>query len=394
MMSNDNSVCIGLVGGGYAGQLHCMGYRRVAGVSVTLRAVADVDLKKAQDVKERFGFQKAVADFQELLDDPEIDVVDICTPPFLHVEMITRALRANKHVICEKPLSGYFGEDADESPIGTHVPKKRMYERVLSSLDGLAREIDQGPARFFYAENFLYAPALRRIAELVRRKRSRILFMHAIIAVKGSSSPVAGEWRAAGGGALARNGVHPLAALLWLKRIEAETRGEKVSVASVLADTGTTTAGLNEHQHRHIAAYPVDVEDNAVVVLTFSDGTKASVVASDTALGGSRNQLRVYSNDSAFECNLTPTDTLGTYFLDEEGIEDLELAEMLPTKIGWNRAFVSDDIVRGYVDELQQFCEAIVSGNETHSDFELAHLTTKVIYAAYQSAEEGRRIDL
>ena len=187
VMSNDNSVCIGLVGGGYAGQLHCIGYRRVAGVSVTLRAIADVDLKKAQDIKERFGIQKAVADFQELLDDPEIDVVDICTPPFLHVEMITRALRANKHVICEKPLSGYFGEDADESPIGTHVPKKRMYERVLSSLDGLAHEIGQGSARFFYAENFLYAPALRRIAELVRRKRSRILFMHAIIAVKGSS---------------------------------------------------------------------------------------------------------------------------------------------------------------------------------------------------------------
>ncbi|MCK5806694.1 MAG: gfo/Idh/MocA family oxidoreductase, partial [Lentisphaeria bacterium] len=71
-----------------------------------------------------------------------------------------------------------------------------------------------------------------------------------------------------------------------------------------------------------------------------------------------------------------------------------DLAEMLPTKIGWNWAFVSDDIVRGYVDELQQFCEAIVSGNETHSDFDLAHLTTKVIYAAYQSAEEGRRINL
>ncbi|MBN1856892.1 MAG: Gfo/Idh/MocA family oxidoreductase, partial [Dehalococcoidia bacterium] len=100
MKSNDNSVCIGLAGAGYAGQLHCLGYRRVAGVSVTLRAVADVDLKKAQDVKERFGFQEAVADFQELLDNPEIDVVDICTPPFLHVEMITRALRANKHVIC------------------------------------------------------------------------------------------------------------------------------------------------------------------------------------------------------------------------------------------------------------------------------------------------------
>jgi predicted dehydrogenase len=353
-----------------------------------------VDTGRAEAVRSAFGFSGVVSEFDALLADPEIDVIDICAPPFLHVDMVAAAMKAGKHVICEKPLSGYFGKPGDPEPVGRNVPRKVMYEHVVSALNGLAEVVQQSSSRFFYAENHLYAPPVRRIADIIARKKSRILFMKANIALKGSSSAVAGEWRATGGGSLARNGVHPLAALLWLKRVDAEARGESITAASVLADTGTTTTILNEHEHRHISARPVDVEDNALVVVTFSDGTKASVFASDTALGGTRNNYQVYCNDAAFECNLTPTDMLSTYFLDEDGIEDLDLAEMLPTRIGWNRAFVSDDVVRGYSDELQQFCNAIVSGSETPSDFAIAALTTKVIYAAYLSAEEGRRVEL
>lgn len=57
-------------------------------------------------------------DFDDLLNDPDIDVIDICTPPYVHEEMIEKALAAGKHVICEKPISGYFGCDDDETPIG------------------------------------------------------------------------------------------------------------------------------------------------------------------------------------------------------------------------------------------------------------------------------------
>lgn len=394
MKGNNGGICVGLVGAGYAAHLHGAGYRRVSGVDLRLKTVCDVDTGRAEAVRSAFGFSGIVSEFDALLADPEIGVIDICAPPFLHVDMVSKALRAGKHVICEKPLSGYFGTGDDPEPVGRHVPRSVMYKHVVSELDGLAEEVRRSSSRFFYAENHLYAPPICRIAEIIAKKKSRILFMKATIALKGSSSPVAGEWRATGGGSLARNGVHPLAALLWLKRVDAEARGEEITVSSVLADTGTTTAILNEHEHRHISARPVDVEDNAMVVLTFSDGTKASVFASDTALGGTRNNYQVYCNDAALECNLTPTDMLSTYFLDEDGIEDLVLAEMLPTKIGWNRAFVSDDVVRGYSDELQQFCGAIVSGSGTHSDFALAALTTQIIYAAYLSAEEGRRVEL
>ena len=57
-------------------------------------------------------------------------------------------------------------------------------------------------------------------------------------------------------------------------------------------------------------------------------------------------------------CNITPTDLRNTYFLDEDGREDEPISEMLPKKLGWNKAFVSDEIIRGYVGELQDLMEA------------------------------------
>ena len=156
---------------------------------------------------------------------------------------------------------------------------------------------------------------------------------------------------------------------------------------------GVTTACLSEHEHRHIAARPEDVEDYAAVTVTFSDGTKCLTIASDTVLGGTKNYIEVYSNDSSLMCNITPTDILNTYFLDEEGLDDVYISEMLPAKLGWNKAFVSDEIIRGYMGELQDFMETIAYDKTPSSEFALAYETTKIMYAAYQSAEDGRRID-
>ena len=157
---------------------------------------------------------------------------------------------------------------------------------------------------------------------------------------------------------------------------------------------GVTTACLTEYEHRHISARPEDVEDYAAVTVTFSDGTKCLTIASDTVLGGSKNYIEVYSNDSTLMCNITPTDILNTYFLDEEGLEDVYLAEMLPAKLGWNKSFVSDEVIRGYMGEMQDFMEAVAFDRVPASGFDIAYETTKIMYAAYLSAEEGRRVDL
>ena len=391
-MRENKIVTVGTIGAGYAARLHGNGYAKVGGVTVRLKTICDLNLELACSVKEAYGYEQAISDYDAMLADPEIDVIDIVTPPFLHCSMAIKALQAGKHVICEKPLTGYFGAPGEEN-VGK-TAKSLMFKKVMEEMDQLKKVVDSTDKKFMYAENFVYATPVQKAAELIRAKQSKVLFMKGEESLKGSSSPVAGKWSKTGGGSLVRIGTHPLSGMLWLKQQEAAARGETITVKSVSADMGVTTACLTEQEHRHITARPEDVEDYAAVTVTFSDGTKCLTIASDTVLGGSKNYIEVFSNDSALVCNITPPDILQTYFLDEEGIEDVTISEMLPSKLGWNKAFVSDEVIRGYMGELQDFMEAIAYDRAPASDFDLAYETTKIMYAAYQSAEEGRRIDL
>ena len=392
MNNETKTVVVGTLGAGYAARLHGNGYKKVSGVRVRLKTICDLNTDLARQVQEEFGYEQITADFQEMLADPEIDVIDIVTPPFVHIPMAIQAMRAGKHVICEKPLTGYFGKKGEEN-VGKTTPKAFMYQEVLRSMDELKAVVEETGKKFMYAENFVYATPIQRSAQLVRAKKSKILFLQGFVGLKGSSSPVAGLGNKTGGGQLVRNGTHPLSGMLWLKQQEAQARGETITVKSVSADVGTTTACLTEHEHRHISARPQDVEDYAAVTVTFSDGTKCLTIASDTVLGGTQNTVDVFCNDSALRCQITPPDLLNTYFLDEDGLEDVVLGEMLPSKLGWNGAFVSDEVIRGYMGELQDFMEAVAYDREPASGFDLAYETAKIMYAAYQSAEEGRRID-
>lgn len=391
-MIRKKKVVVGTIGAGYAAALHGNGYKKVSGVEVILKTICDLNTQLANKIRDEFGYSHVEADFQAVLADPEIDVIDIVLPPFLHVPVAVEALKAGKHVICEKPLTGYFGPRGQEN-VGKTVPKAEMYKSCVTEMDKLAKVIAQTDRKFMYAENFVYATPVQKAAEIIRAKQTKILFMKGEEGLKGSSSPVAGFWNKTGGGTLIRTGTHPLSGMLWLKNQEAQIRGEKITISSVNCDVGVTTAVLTDEEHKHISARPQDVEDYGVISITFSDGTKALCIASDTVLGGTKNYIEIYGNNTALNCNITPTDLLNTYFLDEEGLENVNISEMLPAKLGWNKAFVSDEIIRGYMGELQDFMECVIENRAPLSDFQLAYDTTKVLYAAYQSAEEGRKIE-
>lgn len=391
-MKPKKTVTIGTLGAGYAAHLHGNGYEKIHGIDVRLKTVADIKLNLAENVKERYGYEQITADYHDILNDPEIDIVDIVLPPFLHTKVAIEAMKAGKNVICEKPLTGYFGTKGQQN-VGKTVPKAEMYKKCLEDMDALKAVVEETGKKFMYAENFVYATPVQKAAEIVRAKKTKLLYMRGEESLKGSSSALAGKWSGTGGGTLIRTGTHPLGGILFLKQEEAKARGEKITLKSVLCDVGQATACLTEKEHEFISARPEDVEDYSVVSLTFSDGTKAVILASDTVLGGTRNYIEVYGNNTALQCNITPTDLLNTYFLDEEGLEDVNISEMLPKKLGWNKAFVSDEIIRGYTDELQDFMECVAYDREPASGFQLAYDVTKVVYAAYQSAEEGRRIE-
>ena len=393
-MNSNGEICIGMAGAGRAAELHLSALKRFGGLPICRKHIIARRWEQINEMKNRFGFQNASTDFNDLLNDPEIDVIDVCTPPYIHESMVLDALNAGKHVICEKPLSGVFGVDGENDGIGDRMTKAAMYDELMRSLERIKAAVDKSDRKFMYAENFIYAPAVRKAAEIISSKRSKILFAKGEESLKGSSSRVAGEWNKTGGGTFLRTGSHPLSAIIWLKQVEAQARGEDIIVQSVLADMARITPMLSEYEHRHIAAQPQDVEDFGLAVLTFSDGTKATVMATDTLLGGSKNCIELYCNDAVINCKLTLSDLMETYFLDEDRIDSVYLSEMLPSKTGWNRVALDDEIIRGYADEMKDFMECIYFDREPQSGFNIAYDTIKIIYAAYKSAELGRSVEL
>ena len=387
------TITIAMVGSGRGAELHMGGYQRVHGIPVRYKWVFARREEQLLAVQKRYGFERITTRYADLLEDPEVDVIDLCTPPYMHAQEAILALNSGKHVICEKPLTGYFGTPEDPLPVGS-VSKEKMYRACLEDLDRIQEAVRSSGKQFMYAENFVYAPAIQKAAEIIAAKKSRILYMKGEESLKGSSSAVAGEWAKTGGGTFIRTGTHPLSAILWLKQQEALASGREIRVQSVLADMACVTPGLTAYEHRHIAAKPYDVEDTSTCVISFTDGTRAVVIACDTLLGGSKNYVELYCNDAALSCTLTLNNLMSSYLLDEDGLDDVPLSEMLPSKCGWNHPFISDEIIRGYTNEMQDFMESVACHRQPRSGLALASDTVKVVYAAYLSAQQGKRVQL
>jgi len=156
----------------------------------------------------------------------------------------------------------------------------------------------------------------------------------------------------------------------------------------------TTIAQLPEEELKYIEARPKDVEDCANVIITFGDGTKANIIACDMVVGGSRNCVEVYTPSSVHMCNISPNDAMKVYHPSAEAAQGLYLTEKVETNAGWQDVFLEEIFMRGYVGELQDFIECAETGRKPQAGFEIGYESTKIIYAAYLSAAQGKRIDL
>ena len=393
-MSEKKEIVIGTIGYGYGGFLHANGYLNAGGIPIRLKYVCGVDPVECEKFRARYGYEQICGDFEEVVNDPEITLIDLAVPPRLHIPFAIKALKAGKNIIVEKPVTGFFGQRGDEN-IGKTVKKADMWASMDKDLAELKKAIDESDAQFFYAEDFVYATPVQKAAEILRAKKSKIMYMHGIESIIGSTSVAASEWKNFGGGTMMRNGIHILSVMMYLKMVEAEARGEDIKVKSVMAEMGQISkVPLKEGEKQYAQAHPNDVEDCANVLITFTDGSMCNVVGTDAVIGGSDNTVMVACNDLKFKMQITQNDLLKTYCCNDEGLDDVYWGELNPPKTGWNNVFISDEVIRGYTGEMKSFLEAIEFGKKPETNFDLAYNIIRVVYAAYQSAEEGRRIEL
>src|SRR5881296_2991142 len=256
---------IGIVGARFAAELHAVNYRPLVGGKVELAAVCARTRSQAEAFAKHHAVERVFTDYREL-----------CATPDTHHEVAIAAARAGKHVIVEKPLTGAFCEATE--------PRETMLAAALRNCDAVLDAVTKAGVTLCYAEDFVYAPPVAKLRRLLDASDGAILELRAEESHSGSHAAYSARWRTSGGGSLLRMGSHPVGVVLHLKHYEGmRRRGRPVRARSVMADVAQLTR-LPEimARPRYLRAAPEDVEDWAVAVVTFEDGTKATIHSNDT----------------------------------------------------------------------------------------------------------------
>lgn len=266
-------VRVGIIGAGMAGQAHAFGYRNammapdLAGLDVQLATIADPNLALAQSVADRYGFATAVGDVDALLADPEIDVVSVALPNFLHAEVLTKALASGKHVFAEKPIG-----------------------RTVAEAKDLAAKANASAAVTGVGFSFRRLPGLAAVADAVRS--GAIGTPHT---VRGwyyadyAADPAGGlSWRydqeQSGGGALLDIGSHAIDAVQFVAGQISEVVGAQLR--TVIAERPLPAQGAIGHGGSvSTETGPVTNDDIALLTVAFDNGAVGQISLSRIAAG-------------------------------------------------------------------------------------------------------------
>jgi len=154
-------------------------------------AICDLDAGRRNGLADEFGIERRVENFDDLLKMDDLDIIDICTPPMVHYPMVMAALRAGKHVICEKPLVGSLRE-VDEVIAEEARSKGKLMPvfqyRFGNGIEQVKRIIDAGIAG---------KPFVGTVETLWRREAD----YYAV--------PWRGKWKTELGGVLMTHAIHP-----------------------------------------------------------------------------------------------------------------------------------------------------------------------------------------
>ena len=393
----DSSLSIGLIGAGFLARARSTAWHKIAGARV--EAVCSRTPASAAAFAASEGIPRAAADLDELLESSDIQAVDICVPNRSHREVVERAARAGKHILCTKPMAAYVGQDlaseTDDAAVG-EVDRAVMLEVATADAEAMVSVAQESGVVLAYAENWIHAPSIQRAVGLVAASGGSLLEMRGWEGHSGSHSEYSMKWVHAGGGALLRLGAHPIGAMLYLKREEGLRRdGAPITPVAVSAEVADLTQnGALSDENCRVARGWVDVENWGCCTISFSDGSRGVAYGSDNKLGGMQSRLELSGSNFHLECNLSPNDLLKAYASDEGVFEGEYLMEKLDSSAGWSTPIPDESWSSGQFAMLEDFRDAVDAGRPPRSDGELGLAVTRVVYAAYVAASEGRRMEL
>ncbi len=154
----EKTLRVGMIGAGQIAQSHFENYAKLPEVKMV--AVADLFPEKIEAARAKYGIETGYADFQEILRRDDIDAVDVCVHNNKHAPIAIAALKAGKHVYCEKPMAGTYrdaeamAEAARQSGGRLHIQMNNVFNAETRAAKKL---IDEGRlGKIYYARSFGY----------------------------------------------------------------------------------------------------------------------------------------------------------------------------------------------------------------------------------------------
>ena len=151
---------VAIVGTGSIAHAHVQAYLNFP-ERCEIVALVDIVPEKAQRMKEKYGLNADVYDDHlKILDRTDIDLVDVCTPPYVHASISINSLRADKNVVCEKPMAASLEEcDAmlrarDESGRKLSIIAQNRFRQPIADLKAVLDSGLAGPVRSAQVDSF------------------------------------------------------------------------------------------------------------------------------------------------------------------------------------------------------------------------------------------------
>ncbi|WP_374625619.1 Gfo/Idh/MocA family protein [Devosia sp.] len=328
---------VAVVGGGI-GRAHIMDGYETNKDRFRVLAICDLDSARRNGLADEFGIERRVERFDDLLAMDDLDIIDICTPPMLHHPMVMAALRAGKHVICEKPLVGSLAQ-VDE----VIAEEKRSTGRLMPVFqyrfgNGI------GQAKAIIDAGIAGKPYVGTVETLWRREAD----YYAV--------PWRGKWKTELGGVLMTHAIHPHDIFTYLM-------GEPKSLF------GRVTTRVN----------PIEVEDCISASVEMASGALASFTAT---LGSADeiSRIRIAFENVTFESDHAPYNPGGAPWkiLPRNDATRVRIDELLQD---WQ------DTPPRFETQMRLFWEALESGGPLPVTSADSRRALEIVTAFYHSSE-------
>lgn len=343
-----NMVRVGIIGCGRIAQVrHIPEYQDNPDCQIV--GYFDLNEERAKQLAEKFG-GKVYHSYQEMLEDPEIDAVSVCTANCTHAEISIAAMEAGKNVLCEKPMA--MSEKDCEAVDQTVLRTKRI---------------------FMVDHNQRFTKAHQKAKELIDAGEiGKILTFRTIFGHKGpetwSIDPGKATWffdkKRAIFGAMADLGIHKTDIICYL------VGSQVAKVSAVMATLDKVDAGGNK----------IGVDDNVIAIYTMKNGVVGTMTASWTYYGKEDNSTTIYGTNGCMKIYYEDMPSIVIDYRD--GTRATYDMEPMQTNDQQTKSGVMDE----FIDCVKNYRKPEVS-----ADVALAAM--RAIFAAQRSSEEGREVE-